>query len=133
MQTEEPYWIGLSDRKKEGLFVWDSGHALSGHVAKHWSKGQPDNWKGNQDCGYIWRHDGKSGISNGMDDGGCTARMGFACQKRIGSRNTCPRRYRPVCGSNGRTYRNSCFAKRSLRRVRNLGVITMHEWYNCPK
>ena len=60
MNTEEMYWIGLSDRKKEGLFVWGSGHALSGHVDKHWSKGQPDDYKGREDCGLIWHNDGRS-------------------------------------------------------------------------
>ena len=126
MDREEAYWIGLSDGQEEGAFVWDSGHALSGEVAKHWSRGQPDNYKGGQDCGYIWKHDGKSGISNGMNDRSCTTKAKFVCQKPLGSRSTCPRRYRPVCGSNGRTYRNSCFAKRSLGRVRNLEVITGH-------
>merc|ERR1712117_333348 len=116
MRTEELVWIGLSDRTKEGVFVWDSGHALSGHVAKHWSKGEPNNVGNNEDCVEIWKHDGKSGISNGMNDRSCTTKAKFVCQKPLGSRSTCPRRYRPVCGSNGRTYRNSCFAKRSLGR-----------------
>ena len=126
MHTEEPYWIGLSDRKKEGAFVWDSGYTLSGHVAKHWSKGEPNNHGKGEDCVEIRSADGKSGISNGMNDLPCTIKAKFVCQKPLGSRSACPKRYRPVCGSNGRTYRNSCFAKRSLRRVRNLEVITGH-------
>ena len=89
MHTEEAYWIGLSDIEKEGAFVWDSGHALSGQVAKHWSKGHPNNG-GNEDCGTIWNRNGNSGISNGMNDMQCTnIRIGFVCQKPIGSRICC--------------------------------------------
>ena len=84
MNTEESYGIGLSDGEEEGVFVWESGHPLSGNISQHWSPGQPDNAGGNQDCALIWPHNGKSGVSNGMDDGTCTAKLKFFCQKGEG-------------------------------------------------
>jgi hypothetical protein len=39
------YWIGLTDEKKEGEYVWTNGT-----VAKYfnWAAGEPDNYKGTQ-------------------------------------------------------------------------------------
>ncbi|XP_075962148.1 ladderlectin-like [Anarhichas minor] len=45
--AEARTWIGLSDTQKEGAWMWSDGSAVS---FVYWSNGQPDNYKGNEDC-----------------------------------------------------------------------------------
>ena len=45
------YWIGLTDRKKEGIFRWQSTGKQA--IYTNWLPTQPDNWQGNEDCATL--------------------------------------------------------------------------------
>ena len=78
------FWVGLYDRVTEGTFVWGSGRDLS---IKHWNSGQPNNYKGNEDCARFY--------NGGLDDHSCkddTAEV--VCQK--GRLNSFPNRIRGI-------------------------------------
>lgn len=80
ISTDARYWIGLTDRQKEGTFLWGSGRKLSATIARYWGHEQP-NKQGppghysNVDCVVV------HGI-DGMNDYQCSYKWGFICQKR---------------------------------------------------
>ena len=41
---------GVSDRREEGTFVWESDETRLGYA--HWRKGEPNN-RGNEDCVHL--------------------------------------------------------------------------------
>jgi len=49
------WWIGLSDHKEEGRWMWDDGSSLEKPA---WRRGEPDNDACNQDCAAL-REDSK--------------------------------------------------------------------------
>ena len=44
-------WIGLTDIAEEGFFVWVDG---SSSTFRNWDRGQPDNYRAEEDCATIW-------------------------------------------------------------------------------
>ncbi|XP_071356807.1 lactose-binding lectin l-2-like [Trachinotus anak] len=48
--TDGHTWIGLSDTQKEGGWMWSDGSKVNFAL---WRAGQPDNYKGNEDCGHM--------------------------------------------------------------------------------
>ena len=48
-------WIGLNDIDNEGTFVWTDSTA---NDYTHFSRNQPDNARGTEDCVHLW-HDGE--------------------------------------------------------------------------
>jgi len=47
-------FIGFSDAKKEGNWEWVDGSPTNyTNWAQEWVR-QPDNWRGNEDCAYLW-------------------------------------------------------------------------------
>ncbi|XP_070574805.1 perlucin-like protein [Ptychodera flava] len=76
------FWIGLSDRAKEGKFVWSDGKALCSDDDANWAPGQPDNTQtkktSGQDCVQLWFRNGYEGQ---LDDEYCDFRpKGFICE-----------------------------------------------------
>ena len=62
------FWIGMTDRKEEGRWVWQSGKEVNFTA---WHGNQPDNRGNNQNCGNIWlggrgEKGGKWDDANGM-------------------------------------------------------------------
>jgi len=69
-------WIGATDSKREGTWVWTNGNLTT--RKKHWGTGQPDNNGGNQDCLVVnWS---KPGV---WDDQTCTVKNAFVCQFNV--------------------------------------------------
>ena len=68
------YFIGLTDVKIEGTFVWESGHVLTADVETHWKSGQPNGDTG-ENCVGV-----KDGV---MWDVSCVMALPFVCQKII--------------------------------------------------
>ena len=69
------YWVGLTDKAREGTFVWDSGHEL---LINHWADGQPSNSGGGEDCAFYYM--------DSLSDVGCNAswvKKEVVCQKGI--------------------------------------------------
>ena len=80
------YWIGLSDVKNEGDFVWgDSGAKISKEVESYWKEGEPNNrgdfW------GHSYDHNGEEDCvevaAGKMNDRNCGAKLKFVCQYKI--------------------------------------------------
>ncbi|KAK9979147.1 hypothetical protein ABG768_012591 [Culter alburnus] len=69
LSVKKPY-IGATDRVTEGRFVDTEGKQLT---FTNWGPGQPDDYKGAQDCGVIEN----SGL---WDDGGCTGVRPIICE-----------------------------------------------------
>ncbi|MGN6555421.1 MAG: lectin-like protein [Verrucomicrobiota bacterium] len=64
-------WIGLNDVAVEGNFVWTSGEPVT---YTHWSMGEPNNFAGNEDYGFIFRpSDSRAGFWNDDDNIGTIA------------------------------------------------------------
>jgi hypothetical protein len=68
-------WIGANDKAKEGQYRWVSDD--SNVAFTKWDRNQPDDIFNNEDCVEIWKR------SNGYkwNDGTCTSRMNFMCEK----------------------------------------------------
>ncbi|XP_052691234.1 galactose-specific lectin nattectin-like [Crassostrea angulata] len=68
-----PYWIDFTDNGTEGKWV-----TLSTGRSEYtsWDRGQPDNWRGNQNCAYnnFRKRAGR------WDDGGCKAKFQAMCE-----------------------------------------------------
>ncbi|XP_055997000.1 perlucin-like protein [Ostrea edulis] len=50
-------WIDAADKAKEGEWRWSSSGKLLTYNA--WSKGQPNDAGGKEDCGHVFEHEGK--------------------------------------------------------------------------
>ncbi|XP_078342790.1 C-type lectin LmsL-like [Oculina patagonica] len=75
-------WIGLTDKKKEGKFVWLDG---SSPTYNNWAEEQPNNEDGGQECvelvnGVFW----PGGLSQvGLwNDYQCNAKLMYLCEKK---------------------------------------------------
>ena len=71
-------WIGLSDRRKEGHWIWET----SGRVAIYtkWNPGEPNNkggGNGHANCALIWRHY----HIDTWDDRNCDQKKYFVCER----------------------------------------------------
>ena len=64
-------WIGLSDNVKEGTFQWVDG---SDFPFSYWNNGEPNNWRGDENCGEIVR-------GQYWNDNACTKTQPFICKK----------------------------------------------------
>ncbi|XP_046332048.2 perlucin-like [Haliotis rufescens] len=68
------YYIGGSDLAREGTFLWEGGRPLSGGY-QNWASGQPDNYKGDEDCLVIWKAFGYR-----WNDATCSHKHNFICE-----------------------------------------------------
>ena len=94
VSKELSYWIGLSDIKSEGNFIWESGRELSEDVSKFWNPNNPDNWN-NEDCAIIYAWHWVKG-HDGINDRLCEDVRRFVCQRRPGERSN-PSKSKGMC------------------------------------
>ena len=75
LSINETFWIGMSEIRSEGNWVWVNGEtATSSELI--WSSGQPDNYRNIQDCGALF-------TSGYADDDTCTRTLFGLCEKKI--------------------------------------------------
>jgi len=70
-------WIDLSDLKTEGKFRWGDGVLVSGGWI-NWSKNEPNNLFGAEDCVEIYRPNATT-----WNDNSCSMQFPALCEKRI--------------------------------------------------
>ncbi|XP_039677497.1 galactose-specific lectin nattectin-like [Perca fluviatilis] len=68
-------WIGGSDAEEKGTWLWSDGSRFS---YANWCRGQPDNYRGSQQCIQMNFGEGKC-----WDDAKCSVRHPFVCSKTI--------------------------------------------------
>ncbi|XP_019633370.1 PREDICTED: C-type mannose receptor 2-like [Branchiostoma belcheri] len=71
------FWIGLHDRRIEGKFEWVDGSALGSYNS--WEPGQPENFKGIQDC-VIYHAYAVTCLKDTWNDQDCHSSNDFICQ-----------------------------------------------------
>jgi hypothetical protein len=72
------YWIGLSERGRDGLWMWKDG---TGYEYNNWRVGEPNNFKGrDEDCAMI----NLLGIKEWFDYS-CAESLNYICQRPIGA------------------------------------------------
>ena len=75
---DKKYYIGLSDFKTEGIFVWMDGSMLT---YKNWQNGEPNNYKDAYNCVILnWIKHDKRGKWN---DFSCDLKFNFICKRPI--------------------------------------------------
>ncbi|XP_057621076.1 CD209 antigen-like protein B isoform X2 [Chionomys nivalis] len=65
-------WMGLSDLKKEGSWLWVDDSPLSSRFQKYWSRGEPNNI-GEEDCVEF--------TGDGWNDAKCDLQKFWVCKK----------------------------------------------------
>ena len=68
------FWIGASDRSREGTFVYD--HSNLKVPQQYWEDGEPNNKGGDENCAVVRRLDGNLGIN----DVPCKRKYYFVCE-----------------------------------------------------
>ncbi|XP_066291730.1 mucin-22-like [Branchiostoma lanceolatum] len=76
------FWIGLDDRRAEGVWRWSDGTVLRAEDFQTWVPGEPNNYQGTQHCGRYWAS------MEQWDDVVCYVRYLFVCQIGQPSANT---------------------------------------------
>ncbi|XP_030220618.1 macrophage mannose receptor 1b [Gadus morhua] len=72
-------WIGLNDRKMEGLFDWIDHNTV---LFTSWEKGSPKSSGANEDCVLL------RGENGNWADRSCTEKHGYVCMKISGSESS---------------------------------------------
>jgi hypothetical protein len=50
-------WLGLTDEKEEGKFVWESSQEAANYT--NWHSGEPNNDQGDERCVSMWKDAGQ--------------------------------------------------------------------------
>ncbi|XP_060948480.1 hepatic lectin-like [Limanda limanda] len=84
METyDDKFWIGLTDSKKEGEWLWVDDTRLDTSLT-FWRHGEPDNWAGltsdGQDCVRMGEKDGATDLKS-WDDRYCEYSQKYICEK----------------------------------------------------
>ena len=73
----QPHWLGLTDREREGRFVWVDGTTPDGHGFAHWHEGEPnDSGEAGEDCAVFYAGD----ESARWNDVFCEEHAGAVCE-----------------------------------------------------
>ncbi|XP_036001656.1 CD209 antigen-like protein E [Fundulus heteroclitus] len=89
-EPEDRFWIGLTDSKEEGRWLWVDGSPLNESL-KFWSNKEPDDWKGQnpagEDCGRMGEKGGASDLKCWFDKS-CDVPHKSICEKSAVSGQT---------------------------------------------
>ena len=74
---EKNFWIGLSDRQKEGVFLWSDGSTSS---IRKWNSAKPNNANSDEDCVDL-NYDGWYSVNNIVwNVSNCQRSYAFICK-----------------------------------------------------
>lgn len=73
MPNTAGYWIGLSDEKVEGTFVWNDGTVLEDSSFSEWRPGEPNDYAAREDCVQIFKN-------MGWNDMPCNWVLSYICE-----------------------------------------------------
>ncbi|XP_029370199.1 C-type lectin domain family 4 member E-like isoform X3 [Echeneis naucrates] len=80
-RAEDKFWIGLTDSKNEGDWLWVDGSPLDRNWT-FWRSGEPDNWKEKDPDGEDCVAMGETGkIIESWTDGSCKTEYKSICEK----------------------------------------------------
>ncbi|XP_037810576.1 C-type lectin 37Db-like [Lucilia sericata] len=72
--TNKIFWLSASDQDVEGQWYWyNTGEVI---IYANWDAGQPDNYKGNENCAQLLKNGGKYK----MNDVHCGLRQYYICE-----------------------------------------------------
>ncbi|XP_038057884.1 lactose-binding lectin l-2-like [Patiria miniata] len=111
-------WIACNDRDVEG--TWECDGQEGGEPFLVWADGQPNSWKGNQDCVAITaRHNHR------MNDGRCDASNRAFCVRQAACTHlpTQPRQYCVSTDTHGRILVSTCLLDHNIREFITEGVV----------
>ncbi|XP_055014606.1 CD209 antigen-like protein E isoform X2 [Boleophthalmus pectinirostris] len=74
----EAAWIGMTDRNREGIWLWLDGTPVNRNELQ-WAPGQPDDSNGGEDCGDIRNQNNFVGLN----DAKCSFLMQWICEKPL--------------------------------------------------
>lgn len=69
------YWVGATDRKREGHFTWITGESVTSHI-NYWYPGEPSNKYHDEDCMELKQQFGWK-----WNDETCSTNHLFICEK----------------------------------------------------
>lgn len=70
MHDDNQYWIGFSDQKEEGNFIWDDASPVN---FEFWNKKEPNDKRKNEDCVVMKR-------SKKWNDLDCSKERNYICE-----------------------------------------------------
>ncbi|XP_053302298.1 hepatic lectin [Pleuronectes platessa] len=77
------FWIGLTDSKREGEWLWVDDTQLDPSLT-FWREGEPDNWNGDnpdgENCVTMWEKDGFMELKTWFDQS-CKSSHEYICEK----------------------------------------------------
>ncbi|XP_062266234.1 C-type lectin domain family 4 member E-like [Platichthys flesus] len=76
-KAENEFWIGQTDSKKEGEWLWVDDTRLNASLT-FWHEGEPNNW--NENCVTMWEKDGAMELKTWYDQS-CKSSHEYICEK----------------------------------------------------
>ncbi|KAL4216424.1 mannose binding [Mactra antiquata] len=73
------FWIGLSDREREGVWKWMTSHTPLSGGFRDWARGEPNSLYGDEDCASIYIEN----YSHWVDAPCDAAKFHYICEKSL--------------------------------------------------